>query len=143
MKWIGGVLLLTVVMVLLAFWRFPSLEASIAWIRGESVSLSPARLDLGSANLGEVKTSEITVINWTERPIRLIGGTTDCSCALISKLPVTIPPLGRSKVSVSIRFSATGSGAFSRKVLLLTDCEDLQVIRCDITGIITNATGED
>jgi hypothetical protein len=71
-----------VVLVGAASFCFGSVGGAIAYLRGEPVSVSPRFVDVGTGAPGEVKIFQVEVTNWTGKPVRLIGGTNDCSCNL-------------------------------------------------------------
>jgi hypothetical protein len=69
---------------------FGSIRAVAAHLRGERVSISPRLADLGSGLPGDAHSVVIDVWNWTGAPVRLIGGTADCSCTVLQDLPMEI-----------------------------------------------------
>ena len=78
---------------------------------------------------------KIELGNWTDKPIRLIGGTADCSCTVLADLPMTIPP--KQVRAVSIDFSFLGKpGLFTRQTAIIVDDEGLSRVDFGITGRI-------
>ena len=61
-------------------------------MRTERLSVHPPLIDMGHGAPGETREATVELTNRTDQPIRLIGGTADCSCTVIGDLPVTIPP---------------------------------------------------
>src|SRR5262249_23136748 len=61
---------------------FGSLERAVTWVRGEDISVSTAHVDFGEGEPGEPLESAVEIRNWSSRPVRLIGGTSDCSCSV-------------------------------------------------------------
>ncbi|MCI0461710.1 MAG: DUF1573 domain-containing protein [Gemmataceae bacterium] len=134
-----GILVLGSLLIGLAHVAFGSLPAAIAYLRGERISISPRLVDVGAGARGEEREVAVTVSNWTDQPIRLIGGTADCSCTVLDDLPVTIAP--QESRSVSIRVSLSGApGIFTRKAGFLIDDESVQRIHFRLTGQITRTT---
>ena len=74
---IAGVGLFLAMLVGVAHWQFGSVEAALASVRGERVSIRPTVVDLGKVASGEAREVEIEVANWTDHEIRVIGGTKD------------------------------------------------------------------
>jgi hypothetical protein len=73
--------------------------------------------------------------NWTDQPIHVFGGSSDCSCTVLGDLPVRIP--GNESRSVEIRVNLKGSpGIFTRRGAFLIDKCRLQTSRVhdDRTG---------
>ncbi len=108
---------------------FGSADAAMAKLRGESLGVSPAFLDFGSGASGDRIVAKVTVRNWTDKPVRVYGGTSDCTCLATLDLPVSIEPGG--KVDLTVRFVVPRAtvGLFSRKVELLTDNREQPTLR--------------
>jgi len=108
---------------------FGSVDAALARVRGQPLSVSPGFLDFGTGKEGNRFTTRVTVRNWTDRPVRLYGGTTDCGCIATLDLPVVIPPGDQADVSIQFKVPRATPGLFTRKVELLTDCRDQPTLR--------------
>jgi hypothetical protein len=89
---LGGVL------VLLAFSGVTPTQALVR-LRGDMVTVEPTTIDGGSAPRGTVKSVAVHLCNHTDKPIRVMGGTTDCSCITTDDLPLTLPA-GRHPVGM-------------------------------------------
>jgi hypothetical protein len=126
-------LLVTVVLVGLAWGSFGSIGAALARFRGERLSIHPRLVDAGAALTGEGREVHIELTNWTEQPINLIGGTSDCACTVLGDLPVTIPAGETVTVAVNLRFSGR-PGMFTRKAAFLIDDQGFRAISFSITG---------
>jgi hypothetical protein len=61
----------------LAFLRFGSPDAALAHFRGETISLSPRLVDVGTGAPGETREASVEVFNREDHPIRLIAGAKD------------------------------------------------------------------
>ena len=59
---------------------FGSVDATIARLRNEPLSVYPSVVDFGVGKPGELLETTLEIGNWTDRPVRLIGGTVDCTC---------------------------------------------------------------
>ena len=101
-------------------WWFGSTSAALAYLRGERVSASPSTLDYGVAEPGEKRPTELQLINRTDRDIRIIGGTSDCSCVTTDDLPLVIPARQAVPLTVRVKFPS-GAGQFTRQASLYTD----------------------
>jgi hypothetical protein len=124
---VGAVLILTLLAVG-AWLRYGSLEAALARLHGQSL-YAPTYVDFGSASAGQELVQDIILTNWTDAPIRVIGGTSDCSCVTTSSLPLTIPPGERRAVRVVLRPPGAVRGWLTRRAELWTDCERQPVVR--------------
>jgi hypothetical protein len=90
------------ILLVLASHTFGSLPAAIAFFRSERVSAYPRLIEVGEGVSGETRKVSVEVVNWTDKPVRLIGGTRDCSCTVLGELPVTIPAGEVRSVSVGV-----------------------------------------
>jgi len=119
--WAGGFSALLALIVVIGISVFGSSEAAIARLRGESLGVTPGVLDFGSGKPGEKLTAKVTVRNWTDSPVRIIGGSSDCTCIATNDLPITIPPRDEQAVSVRLTIPNSTSGSVSKQVALMTD----------------------
>ena len=127
-SWAASVALVCAALVGTGTLYFGSLEAAVANLRGDALSATP-HVDFGTGKPGDSLEATVTVTNWTNQPIRVIGGTSDCSCTAIGELPVTVPPHGSRAITMRLTIPPTQSGAFARAALLWTDAEKQPTIR--------------
>lgn len=125
--WAGSVALACGLLVAAGSLFFGSVEAAVAKLRGEALAVTPY-LDFGSGKPGEVLEATATVTNYTGAPVRLIGGTSDCTCVTIEDFPLTISPGERASFRVRLRVVSKASGQFTRVVTVRTDCASRPVI---------------
>ena len=95
-------------------------QAALARLKGELVVVSPSYLDLGTGQRGTSLESAVSVTNWTDEPIRLIGGTYDCSC-ITADLPLTIPPGESREVTVRMTIPNSARGTLTKRAEFTTD----------------------
>ncbi|MSQ95252.1 MAG: DUF1573 domain-containing protein [Gemmataceae bacterium] len=119
----------------LAYARFGSVAAGIAYFRNEPISVQPRLADVGEGNSGETRMVTVDVANWTDQPIRVIGGTSDCSCTVLGDLPVLVPPHQSRTVAVAMTLSGR-PGIFTRKAGFLVERDGLQAVTFGLTGRI-------
>src|SRR5262249_20186873 len=118
-----------------------SSEAALAYFRGERVSAKPNLIDLGEGEAGTSRTSPVELVNRTDAPIRIIGGSSDCSCVTTDDLPISIGPNESRSLTVRVRFVGP-PGIFSRTFVLFTEDQSLGVIGLRLTGRITEHNQE-
>jgi prepilin-type N-terminal cleavage/methylation domain-containing protein len=106
---------------------YGSPTAALARLQGVPVYV-PGYVDFGTARPGEVLEREVTVTNWADVHIRLIGGTSDCSCMTTANLPLTIGPGETVAVPVRLKVPASAAGVFTRRGTLRTDCDRRRTI---------------
>ncbi len=119
----------------LASVAYGSPEAALAHLRGERLSVRPGIVDVGSGHEGQLLEAAVEIVNRTDRPVRIYGGTSDCSCIATADLPLTLAPGEARQVSVKVRLPAS-QGIFNRKAFLWTDCDDARTVLFGLTGRI-------
>jgi len=129
LRWVGGFTALLAVVVGVGIYVFGSADAAIARLRGESLRVTPAVLDFGSGTPGVLLTTSVTVRNYTSHPVRLIGGTSDCSCITTQNMPVTIEPGDSTTIGVKMKVPSANAGQLTRWVELFTDCPNQRTLR--------------
>jgi hypothetical protein len=107
----------------LGFLVFGSPDAALAHLRGERISIRPRIVYLGQGQPREQIQFAVDVINRTNGPIRLIGGTADSSCLMARDLPLTLAPGEVRHVSLDMVLPEA-HGFFQRKVILWTDDQE-------------------
>lgn len=111
-------------------------QAALAWAQGVEVTASPEHVDFGTVTVGQVVVRTVEVRNWTDRPVRLIGGTSDCSCVTTANLPLSIPPREVREVTVRMTIPWSKPGSLSRRADLWTDCDKHRTIRLQLSSRI-------
>jgi hypothetical protein len=108
-------------------------SAAFAFLRGESLTVDPKISDLGTGPRGDLRLIRLQIRNRTDRAIRIVGGTADCSCITTKDLPRTVL-LGEVE-SVEVQVSFRGpSGSFERVFVLYTDDERQPRVFARVTG---------
>ena len=121
-----------------AHYRHGSVADVLATFRNERLSVNPAMIDMGEGSPGETRTAAVELTNRTDQPIRLIGGTSDCSCTVLDDLPVTIPPGEAHSISITMRLP-NAPGSFNRKAQLSIDDQGFTRVGFRLTGRIIPA----
>lgn len=127
-KLLGGAAFVLVLLALGSSFLFGSVSAALAKLRGESLG-APQYVDFGTAKPGEVREETVPITNWTDRPIRLIGGTSDCSCITTKDMPVTILSNETYELTIRLKVPQSTPGGFTRTVAILTDCDEQRGIK--------------
>jgi hypothetical protein len=130
---------LLVVLTTAATVWYGSPTAALAQLRGERLSVSPGVVNFGDATGGETREAEIELTNRTEQPLRVVGGTYDCSCTVLHDLPLTMAPGETRSVTVRVRIPPA-AGQFTRTVHLLGGDEQLWRVGFQATGRSTGVT---
>ena len=114
---VGGYLLLLGLATATAYLGYGSIDAAIASLRRERLSVHPSIVDMGEGAPGETRNANVELTNRTDQSIQVFGGTADCSCTVLANLPVTIPPGETRSVKVAVRLP-NAAGTFNRKAAL-------------------------
>jgi hypothetical protein len=96
--------------------------SALARLRGESITIEPAVSSVGEGRAGDERVFAVKITNHTDRPIRLVGGTTRCACIATQDLPVTLEPRVTQSVNVWLRFHGA-PGSFQHRFEFFTDDE--------------------
>jgi hypothetical protein len=118
-----------------AYLGFGSPDAALAYLRGERISVRPWLVDIGAGAPGETRETVAELVNRTDEPVRLVGGTADCSCTVLGDLPVTIPAKESRTITVQLKLPRT-PGIFKRDVLLLAEDNGLRAVPFRLAGRI-------
>jgi len=101
-------------------WRYGSLPATLAHMRGETNLVRPMVADVGVGRAGDTCQVHITLTNYGAHLARIVGGTNECACVATDDLPIDLPP-GQSR-SIVVRFTFAGSlGRFQHSYHLFID----------------------
>jgi hypothetical protein len=138
---LGAYALLVGSLAVLAQYRYGSIEAAIAILRNERLSVRPALIDVGRGVPGEIRQASVELTNRTDHPIRVLGGTADCSCTVAGSLPVTVPPAGTESIAIAVRLPPS-LGAFDRRATLTIDDHGFKTVAIRLTGRITESSDD-
>jgi len=93
---------------------------TLARLRGETLSVEPAVSLVGQGELGQTRLIPITLHNYSETSIRVIGGSVSCACMTLQDLPMTVPAGGTVTVNIEITFKGS-PGRFSHSFRFFHD----------------------
>jgi hypothetical protein len=116
-----------------SIWWYGSPGSALAHLHGELISVNPEVGDIGASKRGEFADLTLNLTNYSDRPIRIVGGTSNCACVSTDDLPTKINPQQSSAISVRVKFSGS-PGQFRRTFVLYTDEEQLKVMPFTATG---------
>lgn len=112
-----------------------SVQAALAELRGDVLRVEPTLADLGAHPGRTSQEVKIALHNRSGQPIRIVGGTTDCSCAATVDLPVTIPAGETAEITLKVRFGGQ-PGRFQRGYWLWTDAKVQPTVVAWFTGLV-------
>jgi len=103
-------------------WMYGSPYEALSHVRGEAITVESIVSYVGDGIAGEQRSFTIQLANHRDRPIKVIGGTTTCSCIATNDLPIIVPP--RESRPITVRITFRGSpGRFRHSFVLYTDDE--------------------
>ena len=108
-------------------------EKLLAKWQGRTVALRSSVADAGEEPAGTVRRLPVTVTNSSSRDVRILGGTSSCSCTTTRDLPTTVPADGEVTVELELTFRGT-PGDFAYNFELLTDDKTQPKLHGVITG---------
>jgi len=128
-----GAAILLALLTSVFFVMFENPAKALAALRGESITVMPAVSDAGEALSGTERVFDIQLTNWTDRPVRIVGGTSDCTCIATASLPITLGPNENRSIKVLVNFRG-GNGSFQHRFQLLTDDDTQRVVIARFVG---------
>ncbi len=112
---------------------FDDPAAALARLRGEVIAVEPNVSQVGDGVPQEQRQFAVQLTNHGGRPVRILGGTTTCSCIATEDLPITVPAGESRSIAVSVRFSG-GAGRFQHSFIFYTDDEKQPVVTARFAG---------
>jgi hypothetical protein len=114
-------------------WMYGSPYEALLHVRGESITVEPSVTQVGDGIAGEQRTFTVQLSNHQVRPVKILGGTTTCSCIATDDLPITVPL--KDSRSITIRITFRGNpGRFQHSFVLYTDEEMQPTVTAAFTG---------
>jgi hypothetical protein len=112
---------------------FDNPAQALARLRGEAITVEPEVRQVGDGIAGQGRAISLEVINHTDTPICVIGGSTSCSCMTAEDLPLTVP--AREQRSLAIRVTFKGKpGRFLHRFVFYTDSKKQPVVVVRLAG---------
>jgi len=93
---------------------------------GKTLFVNKTTLDLGPVVPMEEKLVAFYVNNKFFRPVKIVGGNASCSCAIPENLPLLVPAMSVSTITVRFRVPQKKGGEFidNHITLFLSDGQD-------------------
>lgn len=114
----------------------------LARVRGERISVDPPVTDMGSDVAGQTRRFSVRLHNHTDRPVKIVGGTANCSCLATGDLPVSIPSGESKPVEVVAAFKGS-TGLFQHEFYFYTDEERQRHVLARFKGQIIEMAESD
>jgi hypothetical protein len=116
-----------------AIGRYCSLRAAVSALRGEGVVADPLVYDLETALDGLRWEAVVRLVNRSPRPVRVVGGVSDCSCVATADLPADIAPGQSAELRVTVSPGKV-TGPWYRLVKFLTDSPSTPAVEVGLIG---------
>jgi len=108
--------------------------------RGEAITVDPPISDMGDVPALDTRSIPIRLVNHTDHPVRVYGGTADCSCVVWNDLPVVVPPRGGQSVTIRVAFRGSPRAVRHSFVLFTDDTAQSQVFG-EVRGRVVSKGG--
>lgn len=119
-----------------------SIEAMLAHLRGEHLSVYPRVVDVGAIPASKERELSVELVNRTDHAVCIFGGTSDCSCTVLADLPLRLASGERRRVRILTKMPRK-PGLFTRHVTLLFDDEGFRKTSVMLTGRSLASNGDD
>lgn len=137
-KVLAGALVLLGLIAGVLVLRFENPTEALARLRGEAIRVQPSVSDVGDGPVGEERTFHVQLTNNTNQPVRIVGGTSTCSCIATESLPVTLLKGETKTIDVRVKFRGS-PGRFQHRFTLLTDNDIQGFVIAQFTGRVVGA----
>jgi len=108
--------------------RYGSVEVAMGRLRGESIIIDPPFVDFGDGAAGDVIERSISIRNFTDNEVRIVGGTSDCRCVFAKGLPLTIAPRAAGDLALQFQFPSDAKDSVRQRALIITDNTEQPIV---------------
>ena len=111
------------ILVVLGAWacvRLGSLRAGFAYLAGTRMILDHQERSFGEVAGGEERTVSFRLTNFSQRPVRVLGAKTECTCMVADELPLTIGISETATLKVTVR-KGSKTGELRETIRFYTD----------------------
>jgi Protein of unknown function (DUF1573) len=144
LSWIATTLvaanLALICLVVASLYTFGSVGSALGYLRGER--LFADTLSVETATGGEPRQIDLVITNTSGRPVRILGGSSSCSCLVPLDVPAVLPAKDTSRIRTEFRPKGR-TGRFSLMVRLFTDHPGQQYldvwVKCNVAGTVASA----
>ena len=114
---------------------------ALAYLRGEPIIAQPSVTDVGDGSRGTQRLFHLQLTNRAHHSVRVVGGTSTCSCLAAVSLPITLAPGETRAIDVGVKFRGS-SGRFRHAFILLTDDATQDKVVAQFTGRVVAGSSE-
>ncbi len=143
---IGGTLCGCIIMfasvAFVAAYFFGSWAGLAAYLRGQSVHVSPQRVHLGDRQVGSEVDLSILVRNLTLKELSIVGKRSTCLCLVAGQMPMTVPPRQAVTITVRLRLEGTQKRYQQGIVFMIAEPGRMTMHPVSISATLLNASTE-
>lgn len=112
---------------------FGSLPVALHYLRGERFILEPARLRVGPLDVGKPVATFTEIRNYTSSPVRLLGASYRCMCAVAKGLPATVPAGATFRLPIDVQ-ALPNKPTVDESIVIFTDSEERPQLVVHVLG---------
>ncbi len=140
---VGRILAGCVVIVSLAFAArsyFGSWAGFAAYLRGQSVHVSPQRVELGERQAGTNVDLSISVRNLTRKELSIVGQRSTCLCLVAKPMPIMLPSRASVAIPVQLRLASSVEQYQQGIVFMVAERDRLSMHPVAIQAIVRDSS---
>ena len=120
--------------------RFGGLEDAIQYLRGHEIVAVSTVISLGTQPNGTHCPVKIRLRNLSDKPIRVVGASTSCSCVATSNPPVLIGARQSAVLDATLAIEGEPSSKVEQTIDYYTEALRTPRIRISLEGVVSPGT---
>jgi hypothetical protein len=121
---------------LVAYVRLGSESNALAFIAGDRPLVNSTVRSFARIAEGEERSFNFEIVNFTGKPVTILGFRSSCTCVLVERLPLVVPAGNKERVNVVLN-SQGKSGPLEGIIILYTSCPRKPQLGLKIVGDVS------
>lgn len=121
-------------------YRYGNLSRAVSYLLGQPIVVA-STTSIGVVEEGRHYMVHVPLTNASNRPIKIIGAQTSCTCTTLTSLPFSLAPRESRNLDIEIVTKSGKKGGIDSRVDLFTDHPASPTIDFRIIGTITPSAG--
>jgi hypothetical protein len=118
---IAGISAVFVATIAWAIINFGSLYYAWLYAGGVRVTIDPPTVTVPDGKVGEARDAVFVIRNLSNRPVKILGVTTSCTCITTDALPLLINAMGSKELHATLRLTKSPTGRTEQNLTYHTD----------------------